>query len=236
MRATLPTETGPVTHECSVLRCVVWHFRARPTGCRPSSTWGPPMSSEEQSVEQQSGDYKFVSYELLDEGRIARIMLNRPDARNAQNRGMLVELDDAFMRAEADDEVRVVILGGMGKMFSSGHDMGSKRGDGRVRRPTRADYDQRRDPRGRRGPDAPGVALLLQQHPSVAEPAQDHGGAGARHGVRGRPDAHVGVRSDRRPRTTSRSRTWSGPGSGCVAWSTSPIRGSSGRARPRSSC
>ena len=71
-------------------------------------------------------EYKFVQYETLDEGRIARIMLNRPEARNAQNRGMLVDLNDAFMEAEADDEVRVVILGGNGKMFSSGHDMGSK--------------------------------------------------------------------------------------------------------------
>ena len=53
-------------------------------------------------------------------------MLNRPEARNAQNRGMLVELNDAFLRAEADDEVRVVILGGVGPMFSSGHDLGSK--------------------------------------------------------------------------------------------------------------
>jgi enoyl-CoA hydratase len=71
-------------------------------------------------------DYQFVTYETLDEGTIARIMLNRPDARNAQNRGMLVELNDAFLRAEHDDQVRVVILGGMGKMFSAGHDMGSK--------------------------------------------------------------------------------------------------------------
>ncbi len=72
-----------------------------------------------------SDDYTFITYETLDEGRIARIMLNRPDARNAQNRGMLVELDDAFGRAEFDDDVRVVILGGVGKMFSSGHDLGS---------------------------------------------------------------------------------------------------------------
>jgi enoyl-CoA hydratase len=70
-------------------------------------------------------DYKFLIYETLDDGRIARIMLNRPEARNAQNRGMLVELNDAFLKAEADDEVRVVILGGMGPMFSSGHDLGS---------------------------------------------------------------------------------------------------------------
>jgi enoyl-CoA hydratase len=52
-------------------------------------------------------------------------MLNRPEARNAQNRGLLVDLHDAFLRAEADDTVRVVILGGVGPMFSSGHDMGS---------------------------------------------------------------------------------------------------------------
>jgi enoyl-CoA hydratase len=69
---------------------------------------------------------EFVKYETLDDGCLARIMLNRPEARNAQNRGMLVELDEAFRRAEADDAVRVVILGGMGPMFSAGHDMGSK--------------------------------------------------------------------------------------------------------------
>src|SRR5947207_5054562 len=71
-------------------------------------------------------DYKYVTYEELDDGAIARIMLNRPESRNAQHRGLLVELNDAFLRAEADDTVRVVILGGAGTLFSSGHDMGSK--------------------------------------------------------------------------------------------------------------
>ncbi len=71
-------------------------------------------------------DYEYVLYEPVDEGRIVRILLNRPEARNAQNRGMLVELDDAFLRAERDDDVRVVILGGVGPMFTSGHDLGSK--------------------------------------------------------------------------------------------------------------
>jgi enoyl-CoA hydratase len=70
-------------------------------------------------------DYAYVSYESLDDGKIVRIMLNRPKARNAQHRGLLVELNDAFLRAEADDQVRVVILGGVGPIFSSGHDMGS---------------------------------------------------------------------------------------------------------------
>lgn len=71
-------------------------------------------------------DYRFVTYETLDEGTIARIMLNRPEQRNAQQRGLLVELNEAFLEAEADDKIRVVILGGNGPMFSSGHDLGSK--------------------------------------------------------------------------------------------------------------
>jgi enoyl-CoA hydratase len=70
-------------------------------------------------------EYEFVQYEELEEGKIVRILLDRPDTRNAQNRGMLVELDDAFREAEKDDNVRVVILGGVGPLFSSGHDMGS---------------------------------------------------------------------------------------------------------------
>jgi enoyl-CoA hydratase len=71
-------------------------------------------------------EYKYITVETLDEGRIVRVLLNRERSRNAQNRGLLVELDEALLAAEADDEVRVVILGGTGPMFSSGHDLGSK--------------------------------------------------------------------------------------------------------------
>jgi enoyl-CoA hydratase len=71
-------------------------------------------------------DYQYLTTETLDEGRIARIMFNRPETRNAQNRGMLVELDDAFKTAEADDACRVIVFGGHGPVFSSGHDVGSK--------------------------------------------------------------------------------------------------------------
>ena len=48
---------------------------------------------------------EYINYETFDHGRIARITLNRPRARNAQNRGLLVELDEAFVRAQADDDV-----------------------------------------------------------------------------------------------------------------------------------
>lgn len=67
----------------------------------------------------------YVTSEKLDDGRIMRISLNRADKRNAQNRRLLVELDNAFVAAEQDDDVRVVILAGNGPIFSSGHDIGS---------------------------------------------------------------------------------------------------------------
>ncbi len=68
---------------------------------------------------------EFVSYETLDSGRIVRIWLNRPAQHNAQSRTLLVQLDDAFRKAEADDAVRVIILAARGKNFSAGHDLGS---------------------------------------------------------------------------------------------------------------
>jgi enoyl-CoA hydratase len=69
--------------------------------------------------------YRFLEVKTFDEGQIVRVTLNRPEVRNAQNRGMLVELNDALLAAEADDTVRVVILAGAGPAFSSGHDIGS---------------------------------------------------------------------------------------------------------------
>ncbi|MGD0393615.1 MAG: enoyl-CoA hydratase [Acidimicrobiales bacterium] len=77
-------------------------------------------------MSEATQDGKYITYEELEGGSVVRIMLNRPETRNAQNRGLLVELDEAFHRAEEDDAVRVVILGGVGPLFSSGHDMGSK--------------------------------------------------------------------------------------------------------------
>ena len=71
-------------------------------------------------------EFKYVTYETFDEGMIARIMLNRPESRNAQHRGLIVDLHNAFITAEEDDDVRVVILGGVGTVFSSGHDLGSE--------------------------------------------------------------------------------------------------------------
>ena len=97
-----------------------------------------PDLTNAESVPQEPAEQ--VTYETLDEGRIARIWLNRPEAQNAQSRTLLVQLDEAFGRAEADDKVRVVILAGRGKNFSAGHDLGfggsAARAQARARRST----------------------------------------------------------------------------------------------------
>ncbi|MVU79333.1 enoyl-CoA hydratase [Nocardia sp. ET3-3] len=58
-------------------------------------------------------------------GPIAVVTLNRPDYRNAQNSVMTYALDAAFERAVEDPEVKVIVLGGAGKHFSAGHDIGT---------------------------------------------------------------------------------------------------------------
>jgi enoyl-CoA hydratase len=57
------------------------------------------------------------------EGHVATITMNRPDVANAQNTALIDGIDHFLDVADADDEVRVVILAGSGKHFSAGHDL-----------------------------------------------------------------------------------------------------------------
>jgi enoyl-CoA hydratase/carnithine racemase len=67
--------------------------------------------------------YETILYSADD--RIARITLNRPDARNALSDQMIGELLDAFERAESDTGVRVIVLTGAGdRAFCAGADLG----------------------------------------------------------------------------------------------------------------
>ena len=54
---------------------------------------------------------------------ILKIVLNRPEARNAQSYKLLYELNDAFDFAARDDETAVIILAAEGPDFSAGHDL-----------------------------------------------------------------------------------------------------------------
>jgi enoyl-CoA hydratase len=72
-------------------------------------------------VTSASGTGEPVRYAT--DGPIAWITLARPDAANAQNSALILALDAAFDRADADDEVQVVVLAAEGRHFSAGHDL-----------------------------------------------------------------------------------------------------------------
>lgn len=67
-----------------------------------------------------TADPPRIRYETPAAG-VARVVLARPEKRNAQDRAMLYQLDDAYQRAVR--EARVIILAADGGDFSSGHDL-----------------------------------------------------------------------------------------------------------------
>ncbi|KGF70709.1 enoyl-CoA hydratase [Hoeflea sp. BAL378] len=73
-------------------------------------------------------EYSSLIYETI--GPVARIWLNRPAQRNAQDTALLTELDQAMNLAQADEGVRVIILAAKGAHFSAGHDLKSAENDG----------------------------------------------------------------------------------------------------------
>lgn len=66
-------------------------------------------------------DFECILYRIED--KIARITLNRPEARNALSFALRNELVAALRMAERNDEVSVVLLDGAGPVFCSGYDL-----------------------------------------------------------------------------------------------------------------
>ena len=70
-------------------------------------------------------DFQTLHYEVVnpgDEG-IARVTLDRPESRNAQNKRMTYEMNDCFDDAVRRTDVKVIVLDANGPHFCSGHDM-----------------------------------------------------------------------------------------------------------------
>lgn len=65
--------------------------------------------------------WENILYEEI--GAVARITLNRAERRNALNERMILDLDEATKKADADPNIRVMLIRGAGSSFSSGHDL-----------------------------------------------------------------------------------------------------------------
>jgi enoyl-CoA hydratase/carnithine racemase len=80
---------------------------------RLTSAWGSPK--------HPVMDFETLRYEVAD--KVLTLTLNRPDRMNAFTGRMCDELIAAFDRAEADDNVKVVIVTGAGRAFCAGSDL-----------------------------------------------------------------------------------------------------------------
>jgi enoyl-CoA hydratase/carnithine racemase len=68
-------------------------------------------------------NFEEIRYEVAD--GVLTITLDRPDRLNAFTGTMARELMEAFDRADADDDVRAVVVTGAGRAFCAGADLGS---------------------------------------------------------------------------------------------------------------
>ena len=67
-------------------------------------------------------DYTEIDFDLRDDG-IATMTLNRPERLNAFTRKMFDEWRDVVARCAYEDDIRVLIITGRGRAFSSGVDL-----------------------------------------------------------------------------------------------------------------
>jgi enoyl-CoA hydratase/carnithine racemase len=67
--------------------------------------------------------WSLVELEVLDQGGVARIVLNRPDKRNALNEELVQGVLEALEEVRSDSSLRVVVTRGAGPAYSAGLDL-----------------------------------------------------------------------------------------------------------------
>ncbi|MDI6732886.1 MAG: 3-hydroxyacyl-CoA dehydrogenase NAD-binding domain-containing protein [Planctomycetota bacterium] len=75
-------------------------------------------------VSQSNKPWLFSMVDLNIRDNIATITINRPEALNALNEDVINQLDSAFQKAEADKNVKMIVIEGKGKAFVAGADIG----------------------------------------------------------------------------------------------------------------
>ena len=70
-----------------------------------------------------NSDTGFETLQVSVDGPIGQLWLNRPERLNALSTQLLKEVADAARWFDAQDKVRVVMVGGRGRAFSGGADL-----------------------------------------------------------------------------------------------------------------
>ena len=121
----------------------------------------------------------YANLKLERDGAVTRLVLNRPERRNALTHAMMLELEDAFARVRDDQSCRVLVLRGAGGHFCAGGDLDAM-----------ADMPPRPGQRRRRSAGA-GLPPVRRRAAGAEQPAAGHrlhrrglgGGRRLRHGL-----------------------------------------------------
>ena len=66
-------------------------------------------------------NFESIAFGVAD--HVAHLTLSRPERLNALNKAALLEINRAMDEAEADADVRAIVVSGAGRAFSSGFDL-----------------------------------------------------------------------------------------------------------------
>lgn len=67
-----------------------------------------------------------------DQGKVATLTLNRPEARNALSRALMLALTREIEQVASNEAIKVIVLAANGPVFSSGHDLKELRAEAKA--------------------------------------------------------------------------------------------------------
>ena len=89
--------------------------------CEKYPDFKMPQILEKQKAAGKPFEFKLVDLDV--KGDTAWVTINRPEAMNALNEGVVAQLDANFTRAEQDPNVKAIVIQGAGKAFVAGADI-----------------------------------------------------------------------------------------------------------------
>src|SRR5438477_11217296 len=92
------------------------------SGCGPHRLV-PPTQPEYVVLMTSLSDTEYRNLRVTRDGAAARIVLNRPEKRNALSLELMEEMIAALREVSAEGASRAIVIEGAGPAFSAGHDL-----------------------------------------------------------------------------------------------------------------